>query len=124
MNKRMQFDQKDKWAEALFDIKRILKRQSSCDAHTTDNPAADVTARALEAAAAVFKNIEWTAEHAKEARSVIAALADACSKNKTLRVYFHRCGLDIDCIARLEGTKPLCVLFALREQSSSSTGEY
>jgi hypothetical protein len=90
VNKQVQFDMRDKWPEALFDIKRILKRQATRDVRTTDKSAAEVVARALEAAVAVFKRTGWTTEHAKEVRSVIAALTDACSKNETLRVYFHR----------------------------------
>ncbi|KAE9038624.1 hypothetical protein PR003_g5595 [Phytophthora rubi] len=90
VNKRMQFDTVNAWAEALFDLKRILKHQAGCDASTTDKPAAEVAARALEAAAGVFQKLEWNGEHVKEVRSVIAALTDACSKNEQLRVYFHR----------------------------------
>ncbi|KAE9350327.1 hypothetical protein PF008_g6499 [Phytophthora fragariae] len=90
INKRMQFDAVNVWAEALFDLKRILKHQAGCDASATDKPAAEVAARALEAAAGVFQKLEWNDEHVKEVRSVIAALTDACSKNEKLRVYFHR----------------------------------
>ncbi|KAG7382679.1 hypothetical protein PHYPSEUDO_004649 [Phytophthora pseudosyringae] len=89
-NRRIEAEMKDKWAEAIFDAKRILKHQSACDAHTTDNAATEVTARALETAIVVFQKLDWTAEHAKEVRSVIAALSDACSKNAVLRIFFHR----------------------------------
>lgn len=96
VNRRIQFDMVNQWAEALFDLKRILKHQASCDASTTDKPAAEVAARALEAAATIFQKLEWMDERIKEVRSVIAALTDACSKNEQLRIYFHRYDLGVD----------------------------
>ncbi|KAL4147688.1 hypothetical protein PRNP1_011442 [Phytophthora ramorum] len=90
INKQIHFDMQDKWNRAVFDIKRILKRQAEFDAHTTDDAAADVTARALEAAALVFKKVEMTDEHTKEVQSLTATLTYACSKNELLRSYFHR----------------------------------
>ncbi|CAH0514952.1 unnamed protein product [Peronospora belbahrii] len=90
VNKRMPFESRKSWVIALFNIKRVLKHQSSRSDETTDNVAADVAARALEAAADVFTNLEWTGEHIEDVRSVIAALTDACSKNETLRAAFHR----------------------------------
>uniref|UniRef100_M4BGT4 Uncharacterized protein n=1 Tax=Hyaloperonospora arabidopsidis (strain Emoy2) TaxID=559515 RepID=M4BGT4_HYAAE len=89
-NKRMHLQSKGKWTLALFDAKRVLKHQSSHDADTTDKAAANEAARALEAAAEVFKKLEWTAEYAKEARSALAALTDACMENETLTAVFHR----------------------------------
>ncbi|KAI9983762.1 hypothetical protein PInf_007833 [Phytophthora infestans] len=79
-----------KWVKTLLDLKLILTHQSSRDAHTTDNPAAEVTARALETAVTVLKKFKWTPERAEEASSLIAALTDSCSKNEVLRIYFHR----------------------------------
>ncbi|POM66020.1 hypothetical protein PHPALM_18183, partial [Phytophthora palmivora] len=82
-------DMTDKWTKAILDIKLILQHQSKCDAYTTDNPAAEVTARSLEAAVSVFRRMGWTVDRAKEVRSLIAALTDACTKNEVLRFFFH-----------------------------------
>ncbi|ETL44656.1 hypothetical protein, variant [Phytophthora nicotianae] len=82
------FESKDAWAQALFNLKLILNRQSSRD--TTDKPTAEVTARALENAVLMFRNLVWTPECANEVRCLITALSCACSKNEVLRTYYHR----------------------------------
>uniref|UniRef100_A0AAV1UB33 Uncharacterized protein n=1 Tax=Peronospora matthiolae TaxID=2874970 RepID=A0AAV1UB33_9STRA len=90
VNKRMHLQSKGNWALALFDAKRVLKHQSIQDADTIDKAAANEAARALEAAAEVFTKLEWTAEYAKEARSALAAITDACMENETLTDVIHR----------------------------------
>ncbi|UIZ22368.1 hypothetical protein KXD40_004792 [Peronospora effusa] len=96
VNKRMQVESKNTWVLALFDIKRVLKHQSSHNAQTIDKSALEVVARALNAAIVVFRNLEWTAEHIKEVLSVIAVLTDACSKNETLQSFFHQARVQLE----------------------------
>ncbi|KAL3672562.1 hypothetical protein V7S43_001857 [Phytophthora oleae] len=95
-NQTVEGHMQDQWVKALFKVKQILNRQAGCDAHTTDNAAVEVVARALEASVWVFRKVEWTAEYVKQMKSVIAVLSDACSKNEVLRVFFHRARAELE----------------------------
>ncbi|KAG3166581.1 hypothetical protein PI126_g4158 [Phytophthora idaei] len=100
VNQRIDLEMKRKWVKTLHDLKLILNHQSSRDAHTTDNPAAEVTVRALETAVMVFGKFEWTPERAEEVRGLIDALTDACSKNEVLRIYFHRVRAELESLEK------------------------
>ncbi|CAI5729570.1 unnamed protein product [Hyaloperonospora brassicae] len=98
VNKRMHMKSESKWALALSSTKRVLEHQSIRDTHDTDKEAAAEAARALEAAAEVYKKLEWTTEGATEARSALAVLTDACIKNKMLTVVFHRARAQLESV--------------------------
>ncbi|CAI5734346.1 unnamed protein product [Hyaloperonospora brassicae] len=98
VNKRMHMKSESKWALALSYTKRVLEHQSIRDTHDTDKEAAAEAARALEAAAEVYKKLEWTTEGATEARSALAVLTDACIKNKMLTVVFHRARAQLESV--------------------------
>ncbi|KAG7382678.1 hypothetical protein PHYPSEUDO_004648 [Phytophthora pseudosyringae] len=93
---KIQFATKTRWSKAVNDIKKILQQQACCDANMADNAAARMTALALEAAAVIFKQLEWTAEHTYEVQSLVAALLSACARKMALERYFHRAGAKLE----------------------------
>ncbi|ETL97834.1 hypothetical protein L917_04964 [Phytophthora nicotianae] len=96
VDNRLQFEKEGQWAKALSNLKLILIHLSSHDSHAADNPAAEVTARALEVTVAELRNLEMSLELAKEVRSLISAISVACSKNEGLRVIFHRVRAELE----------------------------
>ncbi|ETO80139.1 hypothetical protein F444_05303 [Phytophthora nicotianae P1976] len=57
VDNRLQFEKEGQWAKALSNLKLILIHLSSHDSHAADNPAAEVTARALEVTVAELRNL-------------------------------------------------------------------
>lgn len=74
VTKVVQSDTKLVWFRPLHGLELVLKFQSSRDAHTTDQLAAEVTARALDIVVMVFQRLTRTYERAMEVRSLVAAL--------------------------------------------------
>ncbi|ETI51362.1 hypothetical protein F443_05257, partial [Phytophthora nicotianae P1569] len=110
-NNILQFKVMDKWAETLFKLKLILNRLSSRNANTPDKPTAEVTSRALEAAVVALRKFDWTPELAEEVRGLLAALSDACSKNETLMVYFHRVRAELESLEmNMPQAKPVTIM--------------
>ncbi|KAG3166586.1 hypothetical protein PI126_g4157 [Phytophthora idaei] len=70
------------------------------NAVVADNAAARVTAQALEAAAVIFKQLEWTVEHVYAVHALTAALAGTCSSNKALTTVFQRAQVKLNTLAK------------------------
>jgi hypothetical protein len=110
---------KARWPQALDGIKKILKEKAYPDARLTSDAAVRMAGHALQYVAVIANALDWTSELAAEVRSMITAVSNACSRNKTLAIHFQRYALSEGPCSLASSTHKYTCFSAVRESKWS-----